>query len=212
MLIANQKKLWWFLLAMGVGGTLLFFAILAVRWNPSNKLERGIWLWPICTIIAAIVASLRLRCLYRLEPAQQPGFYHLSLIDLLVATLLAGLAGTICYWADFATCAVVLVPFVAVAFTFGVLISTRRGLKSIGWKYLYAVAYLAFAFGLAGITGFVVFVVVAIPYGNALVVLNDFFSFKGSQWDGIEWFIRASFVALPAGWFACRWLEKKRNL
>ena len=210
MLIATHKKLCWFLLAMGVGGTLLFIAILAEEGPPLPQ-EQEWWLWPICTIIAAIVALLRLRRLYRLELAQQPGLYHLSLIDLLVATLLAGLTGTIFHWAHFAAGTMVLVPFVAVAFTFGVLISTRRGFKSIGWKYLYAIAYLTYIFGLADMAGFVVLVVGVILTGNAPNVLSDILSFEHSRFTWLAWLLRASFVALPAGWFVCRWLEKKRN-
>ena len=210
MLLARQKKFWWFLLAMGVGGTLIFAAVV-IEYG-SYPPEKGLWLWPVCTLAAASVAPFRLWRLYRREPAQHPGLFHLHLIDLLVATLLAGLAGTLCHWAHFVAGAVVLSPFIAVGFTLGVLVAARRGINSIDRKYLYAAAYLTYVFGLAGIAGWIVVIVATIPYGVTLNVLSETFFSGGLPpcWSLVMRFIRASLVALPAGWFVCRCIEKKR--
>ena len=188
---------------MSLGGTLIFIALALEYWPEISQAE--LWFWPLCALLALFVAQLQLRRLYRLEPARQPGLYQLSLVDLLAASLLAGLTGTICHWAHCAAGAVALVPFVAVAFTFGVLIATRRGLKAIGWKYLYALAYLIFIYGLAGLAGSVALVVVSIMYGEAPRILNDIFSLKSSfyYWPWIAW-LSGPLLSLyrRAGWLA----------
>src|SRR5262245_2394542 len=89
MEMSTRKTIWWYALATGAGGTLLFGYACLIDGPPSGP-ERILYLWPLITIVLSAVATLRLRSCYRKEPGPGRGFWQLSVSDLLLVAFVCG--------------------------------------------------------------------------------------------------------------------------
>ena len=212
MKIATRKRIWWCALALGVGGTVIFLIILAEEeFRFPNGGEAWLNLWPISTLLLALLAPARLRKLYREEPFAAPGFYHLSLGNLLVVSFYCGLILTLgqAFWPDYFLLGVVPAMFMAGAvFIAGLLLAARRGLPD-GWpRRVFALGFSMVIYGALGTGGLVVFLVVAAFAGVFGDVLTGVFS-GHSPWC-LGPFFRAAVVCMPLGLFLC-FLAKRRR-
>lgn len=136
----KRKILWWFLLAIGVGGSVVYFAILAAGDDIG-----GLWAWPVCTIALSIWSVFGIRKWYRLEPLSGPGLWQLRVADLVGAAIFAGGILTTIRSVDEKYLLIPGLPLVMVSgagYVFGLLWSTRIGVEIALWRAV-------FSFGLA---------------------------------------------------------------
>jgi hypothetical protein len=215
MKIATEKKVWWCALAVGIGGTVIFLIALAEH-DFSFPKGREAWLnlWPLTTLLLALVAPFRLRKLYREEPFAAPGFYHLSLGDLLCVSFYCGLILALGQdiWPDYFLAGVVPAMFMAcAAFVAGLLLAARRGLPD-GWRRrLFAFGFSMEVYGAFGTGGVLVLLVVAAFMGAFAETLREVcFGSSPGPLTGLGPFFRAALVCLPLGLLLC-FLAKRRR-
>jgi hypothetical protein len=128
-MICAQRKLYaWITMAAMFGGTALF-AVIAIKKGPPQGHELWINLWPISTGIGTVVSFNVLRRAYKEEPSS--GFWHLSLGDLLTASLtfgaLLGIIRNLCDDLEFAQTTFISMILAGVTLL-GLLIASRLGL------------------------------------------------------------------------------------
>jgi hypothetical protein len=100
MRIATQKKILWLLLLAGAGSCLFCAVVVILFGIKSPRNFPGEYAWFGVMVTVAVYSFLMLRRCYRLEPARSLGFRQLSLAELVLVSLFAGLVMTV--WRAFA--------------------------------------------------------------------------------------------------------------
>lgn len=210
------KTIWWFGLAAGIGGTLMFGA-LCIQFGPPSRRESIFYLWPLCTVGLSIIAALGLRRCYRLEPAQHGGLWQLSLRDLLVisffaAFFLAAFKGT---WPE--SFVYVGVPWALVSTALcvaGLLVAARKGIAGAARRYCFAAGFMLRLYGALGVGASLVIIVVVlvIDLGGVGEFCSKVFSTRPIDEAFLFYPIRAGFVCLLPGLLLCHLAQRKPSL
>jgi hypothetical protein len=207
MTIATQKKLWWSALALGIGGTGIFFVLVLLHRSFPSGPEKWLNLWPVVTFVLAVVSVFVLRRLYRIEPAPAGGFYQLGLADLVLASMLCGLVLTIGQVVSEERFLRIVVPLAMASgatFVVGLLLAARRGIASDWCKRYFALGFTLALYGAVVVGGVFVFLCVAAFYGETLNVLQAFlFGDVGRPYLQMRPFFLAALAFLPLGVASC---------
>ena len=150
MRMITRKELLWILLALSVGGTLLFALIVLQKGFPSGR-ERWLNLWPAAASLTAVFSGWILRRLYRREPSSCAGFWHLSLSDLATGSLVFGatLGFMRAALKDVAFAPAILVSFImSIAILAGLLAGSRMHFPSERQRYKFGICLGLGMFGL----------------------------------------------------------------
>lgn len=216
MKTSTQKTVLWWLLALGLGGTVMYAGLVAELGFPTGG-EAWINAWPVITGGMALSAGLILIRTYRREPTAAPGQWHLRMTDLLCAALIAGLIFTVFQqsWPDLLLRAGIPVGLVAsTLFVAGVLTGARKGIQSGGVRAVFGLGYLLRLFGALGWAGVLCITTVAIlARQDPIRLLADIILDEGGWNVGVIATARTSIPALPLGllfcWLATRGLPKE---
>jgi len=149
MTVASRKIFWWYLLAAGVGGTALFvyFAVAESLGEPK------FYAWPAVSLLLAIYAGVRLRRCYRQEPLA-PGFWHMSIADMLLAAMITGIVMTIFQTGrahSFLAVSAPLSLIVGLHYLAGVLAATHLVIVKFSRRHMYSFAFVLRGFGALGV-------------------------------------------------------------
>jgi len=196
---------------MGVGGT-GFFAALAAQRGPPQGREQILWLWPSITSVVALIATLRLRVLYRHEPFQGLGLWQLSMADLLATTFFTGMNLTFWQWVStewFLTAGIATSLLAGMLFLTGTLIAARLNFKRSTLKWLFATGYVARTYGALSVGSLMVLLIVAAffrepPFRFFYQVV--FGEYRWGVWPA--YVFRSGLICLPMGLAICYFLRR----
>jgi len=201
MRIDAKKMLWWWLLASGIGGTLLFAGLVTEHGAPRGQ-EALLWAWPVITTILSLIAPFQLWRLYKLEPATGPGLWQLGMLDLASAAGLAGLSFT--FWqfdasAHLLTMGVPITLLGTALYVSGLLTASRKGFDTFRFKFLFATGYVLRIYGTLTVGAMAVFMVAGLCFGaTPWEVIERFIMEDRAEWTAV--FLRTGLVVVMPGW------------
>jgi len=201
-----RKLLWWSVFFAGAGGVAAFLYICAIERPPRLTPPQCLWyLWPLLTLLMAVVSAVQLFRCYREEPVQAPGLWQLRLADLLAVSFGMGLLFAIfrALWPErFVQVGVPASLLLGLIFVLGLLNAVRRGITGWVLKYLFAAGYVMCLYGALGIGAFVVLLFIA------TFILGEPHKATDLRGTGVMYF---GVVCLPAGLALCAICCRRRD-
>ncbi|MBE7466566.1 MAG: hypothetical protein HS116_24115 [Planctomycetes bacterium] len=169
MSLARWKIVYWAALAASLGGISLFALLVAEKGPPTGR-EVWIWLWPILSVPVALFALRRLMQSYKIEPLSGPELWQLQILDLIGATLGAGLGLTLwqSLWPESLVPHGLCMVLVSLVFlVIGLLAGRRIGLTQPFGRLLYAAGLMLSIYGFLALGATVTMLIVAGMYGES---------------------------------------------
>lgn len=212
MSLVRQKKVAWCVFFAGAGTTLLFCLYAVME---GFRFVFDLLFWEIISVLMLVAGGWRLRVLYRREPAQEPGKWHLSVADLMA---LAGITGLFLAIAQsmltprvFLERGIAVCLLGGIANVLGLLIASRKGIQRPWHRVLFANAYSLRIFGALGTGTFFVLIFLTLSrdtFGRFMKAIIDGPDYPSSE-NGIIQAIRIGLVCLPLGLLGCWIVESK---
>ena len=209
MSVGIKKAVWWFVLAGGAAGGLLFMT-LCLKWGlpPRNVF----YVWPILAVTGSLLASYRLVRLYRQEPRVFSGRWQLTISDLMLASFVAGLLFTVwSAWSPrtFLLRGVIVCLLLSLIYLGGLLLAARTGYTRFPWRHLFALGCILRLGGYIGSALFLfVLLVVMLIQENVPRFLNDLLFESDPTWLWVFLPMRYGLVCLPLGLLLC-WVARR---
>jgi hypothetical protein len=215
MSLSRQKNAAWCVFFAGLGGTVIFVLIAALDGIRGIRALDDIYAWPILSLAMSIAGTLRLRTLYRREPAEDSGKWHLSVTDLIALAGLTGLflavAQSILTPRVFLERGIAVSLLCGIANVLGLLIASRRNIQRPWHRILFANAYSLRLFGALGTGTFALLIFLTLSRGTFGLFLDAIVHephYRTTE-NGIVQAIRLSLVCLPLGLVGCWFVEAK---
>lgn len=197
-----KKRVAWAMMTGGFGAALLFGMAVVVEGSFPNMREVWVYVWPGGGVLVGAVGWIWLRRLYRAEPPEPPAAWTVTLTDLILATVFAGVCSSVFMGMEERYAR--LVPAVGLlGFVFYLHSSLAASLRAVigGWRAPFVIANTALTLGAMGwMTMGLLSLIVLGREG-----FGDLFRFWSGilfGWNEKGWIqiIRASVYAWPIGW------------
>lgn len=195
-----KKRVAWWMMSAGFGAVLLFAMAMTLESRWPDASEWGMYLWPGVGMLLGVAGLIWLRKLFHQEPLEPPATWTVTLNDLLMATILAGVCSAIVIEMDRYRRLTPLVGLLVMTlYVHGALAESLRG-KFGAWRMPYVVANMGLTLGAVGwvTMGILsVLVIAAGEYGG----LPRYWRKVLFRWSGEGWIavIRVCVYALPVG-------------